>query len=94
MHIEGWILFKSAKDHPIAFLWSRSTLNNFSSSTYVKDVEIITGRVEDCPRYAYLKWLGNGFCSNCGGFSNEDTDLCVYSPKGIFFYLAQKSPSI
>ena len=82
MHIEGRISLKFAKDHPIAFLWSRSTLNNFSSSTSIKDAEIITSKVEDYPRYAYFKWLGNGFCSNCGGFSNEGTDLCVFSSKG------------
>ena len=81
MHIEGKIPFKSAKDHQIAFLWSRSTLNNFSSSTYVKDVEIIISKVEDFPKYAYLKWLGNGFYSNCDGFSNEGINLYVFSPK-------------
>ena len=73
---------QSAKDHPIAFLWFRSILNNLSSSTTVKDVEIIVRKVEDYPRYAYLKWLGNGFCSNCGGFSNEGSNLSVFSPKG------------
>ena len=82
MHIEGWIPFKYAKDHLIALLWFRSTLNNLFSSTTIKDAEIIIGKVEDCPRYAYLKWLGNGFCFYCGGFSNEGSDLSVFSPKG------------
>ena len=34
-----------------------------------------TGRVEDSTRQAYLKRLGSGFCSNCGGRLIEGTEV-------------------
>jgi len=47
----------SAIVHPNAFLRSRSTLNNFSSSVPDKEEEIMTENVEFSPKYAYLKWM-------------------------------------
>ena len=48
---------------------------------------MITSRVEDSPRYAYLKWLGSGFCSNCGGRSTEGIEVWVFSPNDTYYFL-------
>ena len=87
MHIEGRIPFKSASDHPSACLCSRRTLNNFSSSSAVKDVEIVTGSVDYTPRYAYFKWLGRGFCSILGGCSTDGTGVLAPSPRDSKYFL-------
>ena len=75
LHIEGRILFKSARDQPIASLLYLSTLNSLSSFDAVRDAEIITGRVQASPRYAYLKWQGNGFFSTLGGCLEEGSGV-------------------
>ena len=62
-------------NHPIASLCSLSTLNSFSSSFSVKDAEIITGSVEDSPKYTYLKCAESCFSSKVGGFSIDVIEL-------------------
>ena len=70
--------------------------NNFSSSSLVKDAEMITGKVDATPRYAYFKWLGKGFCSILGGCSTDGTGGLALSPidSKYFLLLGRKNPSI
>ena len=56
-------------------LWSRSTLNNFSSSVLIKEEKIITGSVESSPKVAYLKWDASSLSSRLGGFRIEGTSV-------------------
>ena len=56
-------------------LWSRSTLNKFSSSVLIKEEKIITGSVESSPKVAYLKWDGSSLSSRLGGFCIEGTSV-------------------
>ena len=61
----------SARVQPMALLCSLSTLNNFSFSKGDKREDIMTGSLDEGPRYAYLKFLGSSFSSILGGFSTE-----------------------
>ena len=57
---------------PKAFLCSRKILTNFSSSTSLKELLIITGKVESWPKKVYLKFDGSGWSSSLGGSSGGD----------------------
>ncbi|KAM1480629.1 hypothetical protein ACFX2I_027754 [Malus domestica] len=77
MHVVGLIPLISANVHPMAVLYSRSTLTNLSSSCAVSEEEMITGSVSCSPKNTYFKWLGNGLSSREGGWITEGSNLLV-----------------
>ena len=72
VQIEGLIPLMSEMVQPKAFLCSRKILSNFSFFTSLKELLIITGKVESWPKKAYLKFDGNGLSSSLGGSSGGD----------------------
>ena len=48
---------------------------------------MITGKVNAIPRYAYFKWLGQGFCSILGGCSTDGTGGLALSPRDSKYFL-------
>ena len=72
VHIEGLIPLMSEMVQPKAFLFSHKILSNISSSTSLKDLLIITGKVESWPKKVYLKFDGSGLSSSLGGSSGGD----------------------
>lgn len=56
MLIEGLISLISAMLHPIVILYYLSSMNNFSSSTLLKELSIIIINEVLFPKNAYLKW--------------------------------------
>ncbi|KAM1274297.1 hypothetical protein ACFX2H_024096 [Malus domestica] len=65
----------SANVHPIAVLYSLSTLTNLSSSCAVSVLEMMTGNVSSSPKKTYFKWLGNGLSSSVSGCTTEGSNL-------------------
>ena len=72
MKIVGLIPLMSEMVQPKAFFCSRKILSNFSSSTSLKDLLIINGKVESWPKKAYLKFDGSGLSLSLGGSSGGD----------------------
>ena len=72
VQIEGLLPLMSEMVQPKAFLCSRKILSNFSSSTSLKDLLIITRKVESWPKKVYLKFDGSGLSSSLGGSSSGD----------------------
>ena len=72
VQIEGLIPLMLEMVQPKAFFCSRKILSNFSSSTSLKDLLIIIGKVESWPKKAYLKFDGSGLSSSLGGSSSGD----------------------
>ena len=60
--------------HPNAVLWSCSALNNFSSSTPVKNEEIITGSIE-FSQNVYLRCDGSCLSSSFGVSCMDGTSV-------------------
>ncbi|KAM2501705.1 hypothetical protein ACFX1W_032354 [Malus domestica] len=77
MQVARLIPLISANVHPMAVLYSRSTLTNLSSSCTVSEEEMMTGSVSCSPKNTYFKWLGNGLSSREGGWITEGSNLLV-----------------
>ena len=72
VQIEGPIPLMSEMVQSKAFLCSCKILSNFSSSTSLKDLLIITRKVESWPKKAFLKFDGSGLSSSLGGSFGGD----------------------
>ena len=72
VQVEGLIPLVSEMVQPKAFLCSCKILSKFSSSTSLKELLIITEKVESWPKKAYLKFDRSGLRLSLGGSSGGD----------------------